>query len=125
MERPVLWYLATPFTYYRAGLGKAYEDTCVLAWRLTVKGFTVYSPIIHCDIIARAGGLARTGPGRAWYHDHNERMMLACDRCLVGMLAGWDNSKGVAEEIEFFESLHKPVRFVDPLSLEIEAVAVA
>ena len=42
----------------------------------------------------------------AWFLDH-------CDRCIVLMLDGWQESKGVKVEIETFTQLGKPVDFLE------------
>lgn len=39
-------------------------------------------------------------------------MMERCDKCLVLTIDGWQDSKGVRQEMDYFTRVGKPVYFV-------------
>lgn len=95
-----LCYLATPYSKFPGGITAAFEAACAIAGELLKQGVKVYSPIAHTHPIAT---YAEIDP-----LDHNiwlpfdEAMMVAADVIVVARLPGWEESRGVAHEIEFF-----------------------
>ena len=110
-----LAYLATPYTRYPRGVWHAFIDASRLAARLLAAGVKVYSPISHTHPLAIFGGLDPLDL-KIWL-PFDEAMMTAAHVLIVGKLDGWDASKGVAHEIEFFERHGKPIFDLDPVSL--------
>lgn len=111
MTKP-LHYLASPYTLYPRGLTQAFTDACVLQNRLrTQHKLRVYSPIAHSHNLSRATGVDPK--------DH--KFWMACcrpwmeisDVLLIAMMDGWKQSKGVAEEGQFFALLGKPIIYLD------------
>lgn len=107
----VLCYLATPYSKYPGGIEKAFQDASALAAKLLRLGVSVYSPIAHTHPIAVYGNIDP--------HDHDiwlpfdEAMMRACEYLLVAEMPGWQESKGIAYEIAFFERSGKAVYHID------------
>ena len=73
-------------------------------------GHIVYSPITHSAPLARMG-LDLT---HEQWMEFDRPFMELCTRCVVVTLPGYDRSKGVVAEIEYFTSAHKPVYFLHP-----------
>ena len=112
-----LTYLASPYTKYRAGPERAYRDACGLAARLLVRGVKLYSPIAHTHGIAIHGGLDPLD--HSIWLPFDQAIMNVCDACIVAMMDGWHESRGVAHEIGFFSGSGRPVFYLDPGSLAI------
>lgn len=111
--RPRLIYLATPYSSRepRAAEIQAerYEEACYIAARLLRKGYRVFSPIAASHGIATIGKLA--GDWQAW-QAFDEHMISLCDELWVATeMDGWEQSVGIAAEIEFARSIGKPVVF--------------
>lgn len=111
------WYLATPYSKYRAGTEAAYRDACALAAHLFRAGVQVYSPIAHTHAIAEIGGLA--GHFERWAA-FDEAMIRASDGLIVAAtMDGWRESAGIAAEIAICERLRKPVHYYTGATLNI------
>lgn len=110
-----LVYLATPYSKYPAGIEAAFQDAAAIAGRLVTTGVRVYSPIAHTHPLAIFAGIDPLS------HDiwlpFDEAMMCACQALLVAHMDGWDQSRGVAHEIEVFEKAGKPIFDLDPVTL--------
>lgn len=112
-----LIYLATPYSKYRYGLAGAFEEACKIVGRLITKGINVYSPIAHTHPVAL---YAKLDP-----LDHNiwlpfdKVMMNAADLLLIATMEGWDKSKGILHEVDYFFNQKKDILFIDPSSLEL------
>lgn len=102
-----LFYLATPYSKYPAGIDVAFVDAAKLAARLLKAGLKVYSPIAHTHPLAIHGKIDPLD--HAIWLPFDEAMMRACDGLLVAHMDGWQQSKGVLHEIEFFTVASKPI----------------
>ena len=93
-----LHYLASPYSKYGQGHEQAFKDAAQAAATLIKRGLLVFSPIVHSHPIAMLGGVDPVD------HELWLRLDLAlldeCDSLLVLMMPGWDESRGVAAEIE-------------------------
>lgn len=110
-----LAYLATPYTKYADGIEQAFIDAAKLAARLLVSGIKVYSPIAHTHPLAIYGELDPLD--HAIWMPFDEAMMDAASVLIVAQMDGWDRSKGVLHEIEFFHARQKPIFGLMPESL--------
>lgn len=113
-----LAYLATPYSKYQGGnLELAFRDASKLAAQLMLAGLKVYSPIAHTHPLAVYGFVDPLD------HDiwlpFDEAMMTAADVLIVAHMDGWQASRGIAHEIEFFERAAKPIFDLDPLTLRM------
>lgn len=105
------YYLATPYSKYPHGLDAAYEHASLVQGYLLTKGVKVFCPIAHSH------GMARYYPDfnvHEFWMDVDRRFMRCAHACLVVLMEGWADSRGVAEEIFTFERMHKPVLYLDP-----------
>lgn len=115
-----LHYLATPYSRYPDGITAAFEDAARLTARLIRVGYVVYSPIAHGHPIAMLGGLNPLN--NDFWLEYDAHMMRLADSLLVAQMASWRESRGIAQEIEFFENAGKPVHYLDCLTLTFERV---
>lgn len=106
-----LWYLATPYTKYPAGIEQAFQDAAEAVAVLLRRGVAVFSPIAHTHPVAIHG---RIDPlDHSIWLPFDQHMMERCDGCAVLKMPTWDDSRGVAHEIDFFKRAGKPVVFLD------------
>lgn len=110
-------YLATPYTKYPQGIEEAFEDACELCGELLRQGVTAYSPIAHTHPIAMHSGLNPLDHS-IWLPFDRVRMDKA-DAILVAQMDGWEDSFGIAHEIDVFREAGKPVYYLDPSSLRV------
>lgn len=113
-----LVYLATPYTKYRGGIELAFKDAAALAGRLLLSGVKVYCPIAHTHPIAECAGLDPLDH-ELWLAA-DAPFMHAAQALLVAEMDGWQVSKGIAHEMEFFQKVGKPFYFIDPNTLEVK-----
>jgi hypothetical protein len=110
------WYIATPYSNYSGenggpGLEVAVQQACKAAAHLIDLGLKVYSPIAHTDTLAMKGDIDPLD------HDiwmpQDEPFMEAAKGLIVVTMDGWDNSKGVREEIYKFREMDKPIVYME------------
>ena len=109
-----LAYLATPYSK-QPDIDRAFQQAAKIAAHLSQSGLTIFSPIAHSHPLVRAAGLDHRDP--AVYAALNARMLDHCEILIVVTMEGWHESEGIAEEIAFFERMHKPIFDCDPLTL--------
>ncbi len=105
------YYVATPYSRYPAGLQAAFEDACRVTAELMRRGCACVSPIAHSHCIATIGGLDPVDH-ELWVRIDAPLLDAACG-CLVVMMPGWRDSRGVAHEIAEFQQAGKPVHFLE------------
>lgn len=93
------------------------------------KGYIVYSPIVFTHPIWEAYLLTDAKDPDFytlknlyyWKHqswlDYDRSMMKACDSCLVLMLDGWQESKGIKQEMQFFAEEGRQIQFTTLVDL--------
>jgi Domain of unknown function (DUF1937) len=107
-------YLASPYT---AAQDETMEDRFCeaercLAWLLDRKHWT-YSPIVHCHALAKRFILPRD---YAFWREYNYCMMTKANSLYVLTIDGWEESRGVQQEIAFAETLNLHTSFILPQS---------
>lgn len=105
-------YLATPYTYYKGGLEKAYHDARMIVAGFAREGHTVFSPIVYWHPVSRVSGLDPTTDQDFWL-TLDKPFMEAASELIVVKLPGWEMSKGVCFEIEYFEEAGKPIHYYE------------
>lgn len=104
------WYLASPYSRYYAGTEEAFRVAAVAAAELVKAKVPVFCPIAHSHPVAVHGGLP--------LEDHevwlpaDKPFMETASGVVVLMIDGWNESVGVAHEIEHFERAGKPVWYL-------------
>lgn len=116
-EAPTFWYVATPYTKHPHGLGAAFAEACTVTGRLVQAGVAAFSPIAHGHMIGQMASFDQTD------HDFWTRVdrpfMDVASGILVVTMPGWQESRGVAEEVKYFEARGLPVVFLDPKTMEV------
>ena len=105
-------YLASPYYHHDPRVrSDRVELASMTAARLMEQGFVVYSPITHGHNLAD-----HLLPANAHSHDFWMRqsiaMLQACDRLCVLPTPGWQESKGLREELQCAEFSAMPVYVV-------------
>lgn len=106
------WYVATPYSKYPAGIEEAFKAACEGVGRLIKRGVPAFSPIAHSHSVAIYAGIDPLSHD-IWL-EADRPMMEAAHGLIVLMLPGWNESFGVAHEIEHFEKAGKPVIYLVP-----------
>jgi hypothetical protein len=100
-----MWYLATPYTNFPAGVEAASELACREAGRLLDAGIKVFCPIAHFHAIRRV-----IGPRpHAFWLDADQPFMDAARGLIVLHAEGWQDSVGILAEIACFREAGKPI----------------
>lgn len=110
-------YLASPYSHKEPSVRELrYVLVRDLAWRLIhEKDLVVYSPIVHSHDMGLANGGEHT---YAFWRRQDEAMIEAAHELWVAMLPGWEQSNGIAEEINTALLEMIPVKYLDPKTLE-------
>lgn len=81
------------------------------AAELIQEGYFVFSPITHSHEMAKKYDLPITFE---YWAAANHSMIDWCDTVMVLKLNGWNESKGVKDEVEYSVCANKEVVFVNP-----------
>lgn len=104
-------YLASPYSHPDPVIVKTrvlLTAQCCAA--LLRRGLYVWSPILHSHAMA---GLHDLPTDAAWWYNWSKDFIRRCDGILVLKITGWDESKGVKEEISLATNLSLPCGFVN------------
>ncbi len=101
------WYLASPYAKYKDGREAAFRDISGIAAKFLIEGIPVFCPIAHSHAIATIGEMKQV--------DHE--FWMSCDLpflnraigLIVAQLPGWQESRGVTEEIGFAKGIGIPI----------------
>ena len=110
LTRYRLCYLATPYSRYPGGIHMAFVEAARFTAGLLQKGVKVYSPIAHTHPLAIYGNIDPLD--HSIWLPFDEIMMEAAEALLVAEITSWKESRGIAHEIEFFETRNKPVIYL-------------
>lgn len=104
-------YLASPYTHYDPFIREErYIRACkVLAEQYLAKRLWAYSPIVHCHELAKMVNLPREA---SFWMEYNFYMLAKCSELHVLRIDGWDQSKGIYEEINEAKRLGIPLKFI-------------
>lgn len=105
------YYLATPYSRYPRGKEAAFRDACHAAAICFKAGILVFSPIAHSHYIAVYGDI---DGGFGQWAAFDAAMIEASDGMIVVKMDGWEDSAGIAAEIEICRRHGKRVLYVEP-----------
>ena len=106
-------YLASPYSSPDpAVMQDRYERALAVAAMLTNKGQVVYSPIVHYHPMACVHDLPRDF---SFWAKINFWMISRADSLYVLKLGGWQESVGVAAEIDYARKMRKQVVYLEPI----------
>lgn len=100
-------YLASPYT--KKNHDVAFLDACNAAALLIKLGKTVFSPIAHSHYIAKFHKLPKDV---GFWRKQNQSFIDWCDELWVLGTEGWEESKGILEEIDYAKQAGKPVHYL-------------
>ncbi len=100
------WYLGSPYSKYPDGLHAAFVEACRASALLIAAGHKVYSPIAHTHPVAMYGEMDPLD--HAIWLPADKPMMDAAGGLIVLKMKTWEDSYGLAHEVEAFEALGKP-----------------
>lgn len=104
-------YLASPYTHPDPVVrNNRFRTVCIVAAQLMGKGEFIYSPIAASHPIAEAGGLPKTWD---YWAEYDREMISHCGKLIVLKLNGWEESVGIAAEIEIANGFGIPVEYMD------------
>ncbi len=112
-------YLCTPYSHEDPAVSQArFEQINRIAAELIMDGNVVYSPISHTHPIVMTGLLSDDADGTnvanwEFWEDQDKPFLDWCDQVWVYMADGWQESRGVSEEIRLAKAAGKPVRYID------------
>ncbi len=113
-----LIYLATPYSKFMEGHENAFERASAMAGELLNRGVHCFCPIAHGHPIQKFG---KTPPiSHEQWMEFNMRFERACGALLVAQMAGWRESRGIADEILHFKAAGKPIFFLCPDTLAVD-----
>ena len=107
------WYLASPYTRYTDGVEAAAQLAAGNAAILLEAGVPVFSPIAHTHPIHLTGLLTRNDHD-FWIKVVDGPMIRAAAGLIFLEADGWQNSKGMHEELVEFTKAGKPIVFMQP-----------
>jgi nucleoside 2-deoxyribosyltransferase len=107
-------YLASPFSLYPHGHEKAVEHVGLIAATLIHAGVRLFCPVAHSWPLAGAG-LAPTD--HALWARVNDPFLRFCSVLIVAHMEGFENSSGIAREVDFFERRKKPIYDLEPSTM--------
>lgn len=92
-------YLASPYSHQTASVRRQrYSEVFDLTGAMLRQGHNVFSPIAYSHPLAEKFELPQ---GWEWWLKLDYEFLRMCDTLLVYQLFGWEESKGVVDEINF------------------------
>jgi Domain of unknown function (DUF1937) len=113
-------YLACPYTHPdRIVRENRFKLATIAAADLIRQGYIVYSAITmtHPLDVVLAGNTNTLGSD--YWVQFDEAFMAVCTEMVVLQIEGWEQSRGIRREIDYFQSRGKPIRFLPANDLEI------
>jgi hypothetical protein len=111
-------YLASPYTHPDPKIvEERYIKTLKVMSILLNNGQFVFSPIVHCHTIATNYGLKTD---YLFWKEYNEHFMNLSTELIVLKLHDWQNSKGVAHEIDYMTNQGKSIIYITGDELRYE-----
>lgn len=102
--------MATPYSKYKEGVEAAFRHSAKAAGHLFNNGVVIFAPICHSHPIAAINNIGGTIETWAIL---DEPFLNNAIGIIVIKMPGWDESTGIAWEIEYMKSLNKPVLYME------------
>lgn len=106
----MLFYIMSPYTGNRFEMFHRHLVTSFYCSRLSQEGIPLISPIMHWHFSAHVHSLPHDAD---YWGQLNYHIFSACEAGIVLMQEGWEESKGVAEEILWHQEHKKPIYYLD------------
>lgn len=106
-------YLSSPYTHiYPEVMQARYEFTMEITAYLIKLNYVIFSPIVHCHVLAEQHNLPKDF---IFWQSYNESVIDSCSGFMIAVIAGWSKSIGVHSEYEFAVAEGKPISMITPL----------
>lgn len=112
LEKSILCYLASPYSKYPHGLDMAVQHAAELVGKIMKRGLIAVSPIIVSHEVSKNSDIDPLSH-EIWLA-YDEGLLARCDLLIIAMLEGWEESVGIAWEIDYCERNNKAYVFLDP-----------
>ena len=112
-----LCYLATPYTRFDGGHESAFIEACQISARLMKMGVNLFCPIAMSHPIIIHGGI--NAIDHDFWMEFNTPMLEVANTLVVAQMDGWDVSRGIECEIDFFKIAGKPILYLDTETLSL------
>ncbi len=106
------YYVGSPYSRFPGGLDAAFREICLIMGGFVKARKPAYSPIAHTHPIAMASGIDPFD--HAIWLPFDKPMMEGAKGLAVVTMTGWQESKGLREEIAYFRRAGKPIHYIDP-----------
>lgn len=106
------WYVCSPYSKYADGRHAAYDEICRIMRVFRSSDIPAFSPIEHGHRIAKETGLDPLDH-KIWMPVF-EPIMTRAKGLVVAKMTGWEDSHGLQQEIIYFQSAKKPIKYLDP-----------
>jgi nucleoside 2-deoxyribosyltransferase len=114
-KKPLI-YLASPYSSDNpAVMENRHAAACTAAASFMAGGLVVFSPIAHTHILSRSLPSFLRNDHEFWM-DQDLSILKKCDALAVLCLPGWEDSRGVKEELAFAKKQHLPTFLINPPS---------
>lgn len=108
-----LTYLASPYSHEKEAVRQErFHAACAAAAKIMHEGYPVFCPIAHSHPIEVHG--MRQRPDHEFWMRQDIAILRKCERLVVLCIPGWDQSRGVNEEIHLAHRLGIPVEYMKP-----------
>jgi hypothetical protein len=111
-----IWYIATPYSKFTAGIDAAYDEACKIRARFAEERIPAYCPVAELHGVARFVTQADPRDSQFWQTVCNPIMRLCYGMAYVA-LPGHAESDGMAAERAWFNSIGHPIVYLDPADL--------
>jgi len=102
------WYVLTPYTKYPHGISRAFEDAVEVCQALLERGVNLFCPVAHSHHLAVQRNRLCPVDGAYW-SGFNKPLLEASAGGILIRMRGWDESRGIDEELKYFDTTDKPV----------------
>jgi hypothetical protein len=107
-----LIYLASPYSAPTAKKREQrFKQVCKKAAELMLSGEEVFCPIAHSHPI-EVYGMTEVHSGDFWLKQ-DFAVLANCKKMVVYCMPGWQESKGIAREIDFATGMGIPIEFIE------------
>lgn len=116
----IIHYLGTPYTHPDPAVQQfRHQAVTLLAYQFFLQGKLAYSPITHNVPIDQCGF---SGDWLVW-REFDQNMLARCGKLVVFQLPGWQDSKGLQNEINFAQAHNIPIEYLEPTAELLEQAA--
>lgn len=117
-ERP--WYMASVYTKHPEGLERAYEDACKMTIMLEENDIFTFSPIVHSHGPAKYAHDEKNALSHDFWLTIDFKYVKLSRGLLVVKMTNWEQSFGIAKEIEFAKAIKKPIIYTNFMEIPRE-----